>query len=477
LRKIDFLKHIESTGSWSSQTVGTFLDRIAEEEIKICIDSRKIKKGDIFLAIIGEEFDGHDYVNAAFKNGAAFCIVSKLRKYSGHCLFVDDTIEFIGKITASYFKENKPHTLAISGSNGKTTTKEWIKTILFSILGDSDIFVNQGNMNTEIGLPICVFNNFKNMMNKAVIEMGMSYKGDLELLSSYFQPDYALLTNIGSAHIGNMEESVDILACKRELTDSIGEKGTVILNADDPKLIRLSKEYGCKLSYFGFEENNSLTNKTVSIKTYDYSFKNGKQKTNIIAEIENEKFEINLDFFAHAGQISNLAAAITASLLFTDRKSLVEFDYSQIKPVKNRFEFHENRGNYLIDDFYNSSIESYKVALTMLDKLRQKDILRDFSFVIGSIAETGIYKREVHETLAKIIKQYNPGKVFIYSKNQDIKIICDYFPDAFVSDEKNILADKIKRHLYDAEKEAVVFKASRSVEMEDVYEIVDDFSD
>ncbi len=477
MNKKEFRKHINAAGDWNQEIIDVFLKDIEEDSVIIKTDSRKIKKGDVFLAIEGEKSDAHEFVNEAFKMGASFCIVSKFGNYDGSCLFVDDTVEFVQKISSSYFLEYKPETLAISGSNGKTTTKEWIKTILKTVLKDKrKLFVNSGNMNTEIGLPVSIINGFFPAHDLAVLEMGMSEIGDLKLLCSLFKPDYGMLTNIGSAHIGNFGDADGILSGKRELTDSIGKNGIIILNGSDSKLQVLSEDYRCKILKYGFEEKQ-MENNDFSVNRYSYYCDDKGFKTDIEITAVGKHIPVTLNFFAHKGQVSNLAGAIAAASVFTGIEEISLFDFGEIEPLNERFKFEYIYNNWLVSDFYNSSVESCEAALDLLNNIREKGIISSFSFVVGSIAETGEYKESIYNRLCELIKKYEPDELFVYSKNSDIMEIKKRFADVNEFSDKYELAKKIRSHLLERKGQAFLFKASRSVEMEDVYEIVVDFPD
>ena len=170
----------------------------------ISINSKKIKKDDIFIAIKGLNFDGHDYINEAFKNGAIAAIISDEEKISKNTILVNDTKKSLADISSLFLMKFKPFVIGITGSNGKTTTKELIKSILDSNYGTNKILATHANYNNDIGLPLTIF-NLNSEHSHIVLEMGMNHPKEISYLANIAPPNFAVITNIGEAHIENFK--------------------------------------------------------------------------------------------------------------------------------------------------------------------------------------------------------------------------------------------------------------------------------
>jgi len=166
----------------------------------ISINSKKIKKDDIFIAIKGLNFDGHDYINEAFKNGAIAAIISDEGKNSSKTILVNDSRKSLADIASLILKKFNPFVIGVTGSNGKTTTKEIIKSILDSNYGQNKILATRGNYNNDIGLPLTIF-NLNSSYTHIVLEMGMNHPNEISYLANIAPPNLAVITNIGEAHI------------------------------------------------------------------------------------------------------------------------------------------------------------------------------------------------------------------------------------------------------------------------------------
>ena len=207
----------------------------------VSIDTRTISKGDLFIAIKGKTFDGHDYIENAILKGASAIISSKrissIKKIP--MILVRSTRLFLGDLANWWRKKFKVKVIAITGSNGKTTVKEMIVSILGSRYKRNQILYTQGNYNNDIGVPLTLL-QMSNTHEYAVIEMGMNNSGEISYLTKMAMPDFAVINNVGSAHIGNFNSKENIADAKIEIVDGLNKNGTLILNKNDEFQIEMT---------------------------------------------------------------------------------------------------------------------------------------------------------------------------------------------------------------------------------------------
>jgi len=215
----------------------------------VSTDSRTIKKGELFVPIVGERFDGHEFISAAFKKGACACITNKsIKETEGKTIvLVDDTTKALGDLAQYYRKKFKIPLIAITGSVGKTTTKDMTASVLGQKL---NCLKTQGNFNNEIGLPNTLF-DLDNFHEAAVVEMGMRGFGEISRLSVIAQPDIALITNIGLSHVEKLGSRQNILKAKLEILEGLNKKGKLILNGDDSLLRALDGLTNYDIKFYG----------------------------------------------------------------------------------------------------------------------------------------------------------------------------------------------------------------------------------
>ena len=243
---------------------GTATAQEAPLAYDISIDSRTAKAGEAFFALRGENFDGHRFIPAAEKAGCVFAVVEYVpENCSIPCIIVKNTTEALGKFARSYKDLFRPITLAVTGSVGKTTTKQFIFSVLETKYPTN---VTKGNFNNEIGLPLTVLN--LNADHQALLlEMGMNHKGEISYLSHIAEPDIAVITNIGSSHLENLGSREGIRDAKMEIIDGMKKGGILILNANEPLLDGVDTK-GLTALYIGIE-NPTAAYSAERIRMYD----------------------------------------------------------------------------------------------------------------------------------------------------------------------------------------------------------------
>ena len=412
----------------------------------ISINSKKIKKDDIFIAIKGLNFDGHDYINEAFKNGAIAAIISDEEKISKNTILVNDTKKSLADIASFILKKFKPFVIGITGSNGKTTTKELIKSILDSNYGTNKILATQANYNNDIGLPLTIF-NLNSEHSHIVLEMGMNHPKEISYLANIAPPNFAVITNIGEAHIENFKNREAIANEKKDILRNLKAERIAILPKDSEFFDFLVKDLkNVKVLSFGMGKDADiscelLNHKKILIKTPKYDL------------------EIKSKLLGH-NNISNILAAVTCAYQLKINPTKIKEGIENITPIPSRLELKEGKKRAaIIDDTYNANPSSFLSAIEVLDEFPGKKIL-----VIGDMAELGENSRIYHQELSRTIKETKIDITLGLGKyTKEIITLLGRNNSWFRS------KDDLVKHLYSCMKgSTVLVKGSRSMKMEEI---------
>ena len=412
----------------------------------ISINSKKIKKDDIFIAIKGLNFDGHDYINEAFKNGAIAAIISDEEKISKNTILVNDTKKSLADISSLILMKFKPFVIGITGSNGKTTTKELIKSILDSNYGTNKILATHANYNNDIGLPLTIF-NLNSEHSHIVIEMGMNHPKEISYLANIAPPNFAVITNIGEAHIENFKNREAIANEKKDILRNLKAEGTAILPKDSEFFNFLVKDLkNVKVLSFGMSKDADIScelldHKKILIKTPKYDL------------------EIKSKLLGH-NNISNILAAVTCAYQLKINPTKIKEGIENITPIPSRLELKEGKKRAaIIDDTYNANPSSFLSAIEVLNEFPGKKIL-----VIGDMAELGENSRIYHQELSRTIKETKINITLGLGKyTKEIITLLGRNNTWFRS------KDDLVKHLYSCMKgSTILVKGSRSMKMEEV---------
>ncbi|QOD38426.1 UDP-N-acetylmuramoyl-tripeptide--D-alanyl-D-alanine ligase [Candidatus Wolbachia massiliensis] len=371
----------------------------------ISTDTRNIKEGDLFIALKGENFDGHDFLHEAFLKGAAAAVVSEDKYKNLPLIVVQDTLKALHDMTSYYIRNVlvNAKVIAITGSVGKSTTKEMLYTVL-SQYGVSH--VNDGNFNNNIGLPLTVLKAPENCQY-LILEMGMNRAGEIKKLSAISSPDIAVITNIEPAHIGNFSSLFDIAQAKLEVLHGLKSNGTLILNGDSEYYDYLSSHAGRNVISFGRNESTTVCLLNVIGNDKGLSSKirlNNGQIVNCNLCVRGEHFAYSL--LAVAAVVENLG-----------------LDLSKLPPALENFSVMKGRGNihkvkykekyiYLIDDSYNASPASMKAAIRTLGTYSNQRKVA----LLGDMLELGNESTVFHTELFDFIVGHNVDKVYTVGK-------------------------------------------------------------
>lgn len=417
---------------------------------KITTDSRTAQKNDVFFALLGDNFDGHDFVDEVLSRGAV-CVVSRAdcAEKSG-CLKVADTLAALGKLAHAWRNKNpQVSVLAITGSSGKTTVKEMTAAILRRKFGENAVLATQGNLNNHIGLPLTLLNLRKNHC-VAVLEMGMNHFGELDYLTHIAKPDIALINNALNAHIGNDFNGVaDIAKAKSEIYAGLNN-GMAIYPFDDANKSIFQAACGANPQRtFGIKNGDIFADNVQLYPT----------KSEFSLNIKGQQVAVQLP----AAGYHNVLNAAAAAALCADCVSLNEIaaGLEDYKPVGSRLRMiSKDLGVQIIDDTYNANPDSMKAAIDVLTAFDSPRI-----FVMGDMGELGTQAADFHREIGEYAK--NKGieyALFIGELSQNAA-------DAFGEngkwfDNKNALTEYLKSLI--TPQTTVLIKGSRFMKMEEV---------
>ena len=377
-----------------------------------CIDTRNLEVGDTYIAIKGEKFDGNSFWEEAFNKGANIAILNKCNieenlkeKYSKNnkCIIeVENTIEAIGKM-ALYKRnlyKNKIKIIGITGSVGKTSTKDLIASVVSE---KYKTLKTEGNKNNNIGLPLTILSLKDEEV--AVIEMGMNHFGELSYLSKIAKPDIAVITNIGTAHIGILGSRENILKAKLEILEGMENK-TVIINNDNDLLNKWNNEQNKNLKIYTCGIENESDIMAINIKEFsensEFDVKYNKKITKCNIPVPGKHFVFN-----------SLYAFICGKLLKMSDEQIVS-GIKKFKLTSGRMEINKLKEDIIIiNDAYNASYDSMKASITTLQKMNGKRKIA----VLGDMLELGIFSEKLHRDVGIEVYKNKINMLFLIGKN------------------------------------------------------------
>ncbi len=370
-------------------TGGTLISGTPDFEIsEITTDSRNAGANMLFVPIVGENNDGHDYIASAFAGGADAVITHKdIPAFSGkNIVKVEDTRIAFGDIARYYKQKYKLPTVAITGSVGKTTTKDMISAVLAM---KYNTLKTQGNFNNDIGLPITVF-RLEKKHEMAVLEMGMSHMGEINYLASIARPDVAVITNIGMSHIENLGSQENIYLSKMQICDFFEEDNLLVVNGDDKFLARPFDK--CRVLTCGIENKNcDLVAENIENL--------GINGTRFTVTIEGESYEITVRV-PGGHNVYNALAAICVGRHYGVSMADIADGIREFTPTNMRMEITEKDGVTVINDCYNASPDSIRAAVKVL---ADTDAKRKIA-VLGDVFEMGDFARDALFEVGKSIR-------------------------------------------------------------------------
>lgn len=422
---------------------------------QISIDTRTLEKGSLFVAIKGERFDGHDYIKQAVANGAAIVMVREGTNLPEKvpAIFVPDTLEALGKLAHEYRKLFKIPVVAVTGSVGKTSTKEMIAAIL-SV--KYKVHKSKGNYNNDIGLPLSVL-EMDDEHEVAVFEMGMRGFNEISALSKIVNPDIAVITNIGISHIERLGSRQNILKAKLEILDGMKDKGIVILNGDDELLSGLRGLLTQKTLFYGIDENQDIW-------AYDLS---SSGEEGVYFQVKTGENDMKL-FIPAPGihNVHNALAGIAVAEALSMSESEIRKGLENFSGEQMRLSIKEKDGIKFINDSYNAAPSSMTAALDVLCEIAGEK--RKWA-VIGDMLELGDWAKEAHRKIGRLVSKSgieymvaigSLAKWYVEGANEDpaTKTITKLFANA--SEAKPYIKTLVQKG------DVLLFKGSRIIKMD-----------
>ena len=411
----------------------------------ICTDTRTISLGCLFFALKGENFDANQFAEQAINSGAAYVVIDNPEfRVSEKCLLVPDVLTALQQLAAHHRSQLDIPVIGLTGSNGKTTTKELIKAVLSE---KYKTFATQGNLNNHIGVPLSVL-SLTDEVEIAVIEMGANHQKEIEFLCTIAQPTHGLITNVGMAHLDGFGGFEGVKKGKAELYAYLKQQqGIAFVYQDSPYLMEMSKAAGLdKVIYYGTDGTNSISGKLLKTDPFieiSWTNANGEYQT-----------ALNL---TGSYNFENILAAICAGQFFELSPEAINKGLSGYFPKNNRSQITKTEHNTVICDFYNANPSSMSAALKNIALLSATHK----SVIIGDMFELGPESADQHNLIAREAALLDLdtliliGKQF-YTLKDELEALFFHSP----AEAKDYLSvNPIKEHL-------VLLKGSRGMALE-----------
>ena len=425
----------------------------------VTTDSRKIFDGALFVALKGENFNGEDFVEESFNKGAVAALVSKnfSREVSGVIIKVDDTLAAYQKIAAYWRDKFNIPIAAITGSTGKTTTKDLTASVLSGL---GKVQKTSANFNNEIGVPLTLL-GLDETHKAAVVEIGMRGLGQIEALAKIVKPNIAIVTNVNETHMELLGSMENIAKAKGELVQAIGAGGTVILNADNPYTLAMKDivNSGVTVITHGLEHDADLKAENIKVAsgTTDFDLK-----------YKGESYHFDLPIIGRHN-ISNTLAAIAAGISVGLTFEKIRSSLATLVTTKMRFEVIHRDGITIVNDAYNASPASMRAAIKTAAEIYD---IRKIA-VLGDMFELGAVAEKAHREVGAYVAEN--GFDILITIGELGKFIAEGAKSAgmekvFVTDSHEDAAKTLRGVL--KRNDVILFKASHGMHLEKVIELI-----
>lgn len=377
----------------------------------VCTDSRETERDSLFVALGGARVDGHDYIHAALSLGSECVLCERIpealndRKYVA--LVVNDSLKAVGELAKAYDRRINNKKVAITGSVGKTTTKEFVASVLSENLR---LHKTEGNYNSTIGMPLSLL-TMRNDTQVSVLEMGMSNLGEIEYLSKIAEPDIAIITNIGSSHMEYLKSRENISRAKLEIIKGLKKDGIVLLNGDEPLLRNREEIEGKEYRYVGFAQD-------CHFRAQNVRYYMGKTLFDVCYEdkiIENVSIPTMGNHNVYAALF---AYAVGVNMGLSDQaicRGLASF-----KAVGMRQNIYDIGDITVIEDCYNASPESMKAAIQVLQEVVNQKQCGRMTALLGDMYELGANSGSFHEEIGLEFARRGGSELFTFGQLADM---------------------------------------------------------
>jgi len=408
----------------------------------ISTDSRQIVPGCLFFALKGDNFDGNKYTKVALEAGAAYSVIDDPLYDGNQTLLVNDALEALQLLAKMHRRKFNIPVLAITGSNGKTTTKELVTAVLSQLY---NVTATKGNLNNHIGVPLTLL-GITDETQIAIIEMGANHQGEIALLCTFAEPTHGLITNIGRAHLGGFGGYEGVIRAKNELYSWLRNSGgEAFVNADNLQLMELSK--GIKRILYGTQEGSFTQGKAIGsnemlIIDWITEGKNNLVQTNLIGNYNYE----------------NVMASICVGTYYKVASENIKAAINSYLPSNSRSQAMKTANNSIILDAYNANPTSMQVAI---ENFRQVNALHKM-VILGDMLELGDESLAEHQAIVYLVEKSAFDNVILvgpdFKKAADEKFVC-----FITSDEARewLLKQQLQNY-------TILVKGSRGIKMEKV---------
>ena len=429
-------------------------------------DTRTIEEGNIYVAIDGEKFKGHEFTQQAVDSGASCVLVNDAEAIPAGAVgvVVEDTVKAMGDLARAYRFKLGAKVICVTGSVGKTSTREMIACALSSSF---KVFSTKRNENNEIGLPMTILTAPEDT-EVLVLELGMRLRGEISYLTNVACPDIAVITNVGFSHIERLGSRKEILLAKSEITEGLTEGGILAVNADDKLLFDYSRNNipignglaGIRVVTDNASSSSEVLNCPLMVSASNVDLEDGCKFTMDITGADKEEMEIKLGLNGIHNVRNALFALLCAHLTGADMRKAADA-LSSYEQMNGRGKTTDVNGIRIINDAYNASPESMKAAFANLDILGKG---RRKIAVLGGMLELGDYAPMLHEQVGRDCGEYHFEKIFVTGDNRDdfVKGLLEVRSDADYVLCKDTSDIKEKLNEYAKEGDCILFKASNA---------------
>lgn len=361
----------------------------------VSTDTRKLQQDCMYFALKGDNFDGNKFVDKAFKAGAKFCVVDDVEALiNNNCLYVEDVLTTLQDLATHHRNDINIPIISLTGSNGKTTTKELINAVLKTTY---NVKATIGNLNNHIGVPLTLL-SFSEDLDFGIVEMGANHQKEIEFLCGIAQPDFGLITNFGKAHLEGFGGVEGVVKGKSELFTYLkGNQKTAFINSDDQKQMEQIGDY-TKIFTFG----NSINNDCVS------SFENANPYVTFSYDGIQIESELIGDY-----NYGNIAVAVAIGKYFEVSSQNIKKAIENYQPNNNRSEIIEKGTTKIILDAYNANPTSMLAALKNFKQLHAE---KKYLF-LGDMFELGAEAEKEHQDIVSYIESNFSDHIFLIGKN------------------------------------------------------------
>ncbi len=429
----------------------------------VTTDSRRVEEGMLFVALKGENFDGHNFIAQAAKQGAIGAVVNKdfdvstVEDVAIDILAVDDTLTAYQQLAGFWRDKFNIPLIGITGSNGKTTTKDLTAAVLS---GKWNVLKTHANFNNEIGLPMTLL-ELNKTHDAAVVEIGMRGLGQIAALAKIAKPNIGVITNVGETHMELLGSMENIAKAKSEMAQAIPISGKVILNADDDFVSKMNADTKAHVIYFGIDRAADI--KAFDIKTDE----GGKTEFDVIVEDKTAHFVLNM---LGIHNVYNCLAAIAVGYACGLTIEEMQRGLATFKPTAMRFEYKKIGDFNVINDAYNASPASTKAALSNLAQVAKgRKIL-----VMGDMFELGNVEQQAHADVGKLAAKYHVDAVL--TRGELTKYTAQAAREAGIKDVYECKSHEeavsiLKKILQKGD--TVLFKGSHGMHMEKIIDLLE----